>query len=127
MNPLLLDTDLLIDYLRGHAQATEYLEKLENPLAVSAITIAELYVGVRQNEQAPLEKFLQLFEIIPLNAQIAQLGGSFRRDYGKSHGTGLVDALIAATAVIQHLQLVTLNLRHYPMLNNICAPYNKKI
>ncbi|MBE9077286.1 PIN domain-containing protein [Romeria aff. gracilis LEGE 07310] len=49
--PLLLDTDVIIDYLRGQTDAVAYLEGLTNPLLISAVTVAELYVGVREGEE----------------------------------------------------------------------------
>ncbi len=50
-------------------------------------------------------------------------GGLLRRDYGKSHGVGLADALVAATAEMPGLELVTLNRKHDPMLASIRVPY----
>lgn len=122
---LLLDTDVIIDYLRNFKPSVNYIEKLTNPLSISAITVAELYAGIRdKHEQNVIEKFLHAFQIVPLDNEIAQLGGSFRKTYGKSHGTGLVDALIAATALQKNADLITLNIRHYPMLKAI-KPYDK--
>jgi predicted nucleic acid-binding protein len=122
---LLLDTDVLIDYLRGVPEAVNFLENLDNPLLLSAISMAELYAGVRPDKEMPaLEDFLAAFEIIPIETQIARQGGLFRRTYGPSHGIGLADALIAATAAIQGATLVTLNARHFPMVK-VRLPYRK--
>ncbi len=122
---LLIDTDIIIDYLRGFQQAATYLEKI-NPAAISVITVAELYARVKgKQEEHTLENFISLFEILSLSGPIAQLGGIYRRDYGKSHGTGLADALIAATATVHHAKLASLNARHYPMLNEVTIPYEK--
>jgi len=72
-----------------------------------------------------LSQFLLAFEVLPVTAEVGQVGGLFRRDYGPSHGTGLADALIGATAQIHGATLVTFNSRHYPMLNleNVQVPY----
>src|SRR5438094_6009769 len=114
---LMVDTDVLIDYLRGRAEAVTYLDSLTVPLCISAITVAELHAGVREGEErARLDLFLQAFEIIPVDQHAAVRGGLFRRDYGKSHSTGLADALIAATAILRKTRLVTLNDKHFPML-----------
>src|SRR4051812_6071709 len=97
--PLLIDTDVLIDYLRGQTLAVAYIDALRNPLFISAITVAELYVGVRDGtERTQLDTFLLAFAPVVIDHQIAVIGGLLRRQYGKSHGTGLADALIAATA-----------------------------
>jgi hypothetical protein len=122
---LLLDTDVLVDYLRGRVEAAAYLEARTEALLISAITVAELYAGVREGEESRrLAQFLGAFEIIPLNAEIARQGGLYRRDYGPSRGVGLADALIAATATHHQARLVTLNARHFPM-DEVEVPYTK--
>ena len=126
MTVWLFDTDVLIDYLRGRPEAVTYLEGLTEPLTVSAMTVAELYAGVREGvERTVLETFLKAFEVVPLDGVIAARGGLHRRDYGKSHGVGLADALIAATAEARGATLVTLNAKHFPMLPSVHVPYQK--
>ncbi len=114
---LLLDTDVLIDYLRDRTES----------LLISSISVAELYAGIRdESERKSLETFLQAFQIVPVDREIAVKGGSYRRDYVKSHNTGLADALIAATAGIRQATLVTLNRKHFPMLEEVIRPYQKQ-
>jgi len=126
MSKILVDTDILIDYLRGYPPSVEFLESQSFPLLISSITIAELYAGVKKGkENEILDNFIGTFEIIPPDTKIAQKGGLFRRDFKKSHGVGLADALIAATAKEQGVSLVTLNRKHFPMLKNILTPYVK--
>jgi predicted nucleic acid-binding protein len=121
---LLLDTDVIIEYLRGRPEAVRYLQGLEGTLLISAITVAELYVGVRGgSEERQLEQFLLAFDVVPISGDIGRIGGLFRRDYGRSHGVGLADALIGATAQEQQATLVTFNSRHYPMLIEVRVPY----
>jgi predicted nucleic acid-binding protein len=122
--PLLFDTDVLIDYLRGRTEAVEYIDTLSVPLFVSVITVAELYAGVRDGaERMQLDTFVSAFGIIPLDHDIAITGGLYRRDYGKRHGTGLADALIAATGTTRGFTLVTLNKKHFPMVTTLVVPY----
>lgn len=124
--PLLLDTDILIDYLRGQVKAIAFLKKTRRRLLVSALTVAELHVGVREGaERQVLDDFLGLMEVVAVTPEIARLGGLWRRDYGKSHGTGLIDALIAATAEVSGFTLATLNEKHFPMLEAVLVPYRK--
>ena len=123
---LLIDTDVLIDYLRDRAEAVSYLESLTESLLVSVITIAELYAGVREGaERTKLDEFIRAFEIVPVDREIAIRGGLYRRDYMKSHNVGLADALIAATVEFRQAKLVTLNSKHFPMLANVVVPYQK--
>lgn len=124
--PLLIDTDVLIDYPRDYPDAVSYVEAQQEGLFISVVTVAELYAGVREgDERSRLERFLLAFDIIPLDQRLSIKGGLYRRDYGKSHNVGLADALIAATAVQQQVPLVTLNRKHFPMLRDVRVPYHK--
>jgi predicted nucleic acid-binding protein len=126
MAQLLIDTDVLIDYLRDRAEAVMYLESLTSPRSVSAITVAELYAGVRDGgERATPDQFIESFHLVAIDEVIAIRAGIIRRDFGKSHGTGLADAIIAATAEAQQADLVTLNNKHFQMLTNVVIPYRK--
>ena len=126
---LLVDTDILIDYLRGHPEAVRFVTERADDIAVSAMSVAELVAGVRgemhEPEQRALQGFLGLFVILPITETIAKTGGIYRRDYGASHGVGLADAVIAATAIAAEATLQTLNVRHYPMIPGIEPAYRK--
>ena len=123
---LLIDTDVLIEYLRGRERAVEYLEGLTADLSLSVISVAELFAGVRgDEEERALRQFLLTFAILPITERVAQIGGSYRREYRPNHGTGLADALIAATAEEHGLSLVTFNRRHFPMVSEIVVPYER--
>ncbi len=78
---LLLDTDVLIDYLRAAPEAVAWLEGQTGRLCVSVISVAELDAGVREGrEREELDAFVQNFEILPVDAVVAQRGGLLRRD-----------------------------------------------
>lgn len=119
---VLLDTTVLVDALRGTPEAVRYLDALPEQPALSAITVAELYVGVRPEEEDELEQFLSIFRIFPVDAEVARQGGHWRRKYGPSHGTSLTDAMIAATATVQNATLVSHNVKHFPMME-VTVPY----
>ncbi|MEA5415611.1 PIN domain-containing protein [Synechococcus sp. BA-132 BA5] len=73
---LVIDSDVLIDDLRDHESATEFLEGCSQPLALSAISVAELYVGVRDGEErSRLDDFIAAFETLPVDALIAVQAG----------------------------------------------------
>ena len=126
-NSFLLDTDVLIEYLRGKPKAVEYLENLSEEIVISSITVAELFAGVRDEEERNhLEKFLAVFKVIPVDFEISKTGGLFQNQYGKKYGTGLADGLIAATAYHCKATMVTLNQKHYRMLNHLQSPYESQ-
>ncbi|WP_094555282.1 type II toxin-antitoxin system VapC family toxin [Synechococcus sp. 1G10] len=124
---LVIDTDVLIDYLRDQPLAVVFLEGCDQPLAVSVVSIAELYVGVREGEERQrLDAFVSAFSVLPLEKEAAIQAGLLRRQYGRSHGTGLADALIAASVQAAGATLATLNRRHFPMLSTVLVPYAKE-
>jgi len=127
-SPCLVDTNILIDYLRGRSEAVRFLEGVRGRLLISVLTVAELYAGVRDGDEGQrLGAFLEAFEIAPLTPALAEQGGLYRRDYGSSHGTDLVDALLAATAQAAKARLATLNRRHFPMFTRILVPYGEPL
>jgi predicted nucleic acid-binding protein len=123
---ILPDTDVLVDFFRGHSKAVSFVNAHSNRIILSSIVVAELYAGVRRdNEQVALDNFVSLFRVVPVSADIAKAGGLYKRDYGRSHGVGLADAIIAATAEGENAELKTLNLKHYPMLKGLRSAYTK--
>ena len=127
--PVLVDTDVLIDFLRGHGQAESFIDVHSDRIILSAIVVAELYAGVKGGkddaEQIALENFLSLFRIVPVCGAVAKLGGLYKRDYGPSHGISLSDGVVAATAAMEDAELKTLNIKHYPMFKGIVPAYRK--
>ncbi len=78
---ILVDTDVLVDYLREHPPAVEYLESRHEDLSTSAVVVAELYAGVREGkERTALNTLLSLFEVIPIDMDLAERGGLLRRE-----------------------------------------------
>jgi predicted nucleic acid-binding protein len=121
----LIDTDVLVDFLRGFPVAIEYIKTHSEDIIISAISVAELYAGVKDSEREQLDALISLFEVIPITQEIAVTGGLLKQQYFKSHGVGLADAIIAATSISINATLKTLNIRHFPMLKGLKAPYSK--
>ena len=125
--PQLLDTDVLIDYLRGSDPAVRYFAEAQERLLISAVSVAELYAGVKgEAEEIQLADFIASFEIAEIDFPTARQGGLFRNQYFRSHGVGLADALIAASAIRCAACLITLNQKHFPMLSDVEVPYRKE-
>ncbi len=115
-----MDTDILIWVLRGKEEIKKKLTKAvietEGSLYITPIQIAEIYAGVRKSEEETTKRFLNSFNLIPIDAEIGQLAGRFISQYRKSHSVELADAIIAAASVINNFKLWTLNRKHYPMI-----------
>lgn len=116
-----LDSDVLIDHLRGYRPYEGYIARYERGELkgyVSVITVAELLSAKRTrnaSERRRVERLLSLFTIVPVDISIATLAGELRRDYGLS----LPDAIVGATALSLGLVLVTRNIRHYQRIPNL--------
>jgi predicted nucleic acid-binding protein len=101
---ILLDSDVLVDHLRGHRR----ISRGRDELFVSAISRAELFSG-RLAEERRIRRLLEPMENLPVDAAIAERAGRLRRGTSRR----LPDALIAATALEHRLTLVTRNIRDF--------------
>lgn len=119
MTDYLLDTNVIINFLRGDRMTISYMEQillLGGVLHACEITIAETYTGMREDEREATETFLNSLIYLSTNRLAAQKSGEWRRFYrNKNKNITLADALIAATALQAHLILLTENLKDYPM------------
>lgn len=125
MSRYLLDTCVIIDYLRDREEAVELIRRTAVQPGVSVVTVAELYAGVRDtSEERRIASLLARLDVCEVDAETGRLGGLYCRQYRRSHGVEIPDALIAATAEREGLRLVTRNARHFPMLGNVLVPYS---
>ena len=127
MSTTLIDTDILIDAALQISEAVNCLDSLEHTsaLAVSMITQMELIVGCRNKaEFRKMEKFLERFQVIPVNEQISSMAVDLLQIYHLSHGLLIADALIAATPILFEIEFITKNQRDYRYLKNLfLLPY----
>jgi predicted nucleic acid-binding protein len=115
---ILLDSDVVIEWLRGRLPVVEKIQKLivqQSELFWTPVSIAEIYAGVRKGEENDIANLFLLLESVTIKPTVGQQAGHYLRMYAKSHGVQLGDALIAASASVEGLALWTLNRKHYPM------------
>lgn len=123
----LIDTTVAIDHLRGTAPAvaltTGLIEEGET-LAASELVRFELLAGVRPREIDALEQFFTSLVWLAVDEDITRTAGLLARKHRKSHsGIDDADYLIAATAIVCDIDLLTTNVRHFPMLEGLSAAY----
>lgn len=122
--PTLVDTCILIDLLRGKIEAIDFVSGLDAAPALSAVTVTELVAGCKNvRERRQVDRLLLHYVVHNITLDIASMAGEFVRQYGRSHGTDPIDALIAATAKAHGQALATLNLKHFPMFAGLMRPY----
>jgi hypothetical protein len=112
---MLVDSDVLIWYLRGNAKAAEFLSTL-SPLLVSAVSYMEIVQGCRSGrELAVLKKDLAVraARIEPVTESISVRAVELVEVHFLADGLKMADALIAATAIEYGLALATANVKHF--------------
>ena len=119
MTSVLFDSDILIEHLRQRnpeiSDGFDALVENDASLFCSPVSVAELWNGVRPRETVALESLFSILACLPIDAAIGKQAGEYLRQYQKSHGLEIADALIAATATVHGLELWTRNQKHYPM------------
>ena len=123
---ILIDTDIVIDFLRGENQAISHFKTNAEFICFSAITIAEIYAGIKdKKEEVKIERLFSIFPILVTTDEIAREAGKLVKQYRPSHSVEIPDAIIAATCLISGSELSTLNIKHYPMFKELKPPYRK--
>ena len=116
---LLLDTSVLIDTLRHRHSRRELLARLAREghvLATSALNVAEMFAGMRPNEELATEAFLSALECYELTGATARVAVTLKRKWaGKGRTLTLADTVIAAVALEQDCMLMTDNRKDFPM------------
>ncbi|MBU4298833.1 type II toxin-antitoxin system VapC family toxin [Patescibacteria group bacterium] len=117
MTKFLIDTDIIIWFLRGKKEIVELTKEFQksSPPACSPISIIEVQFGVKRGEEEITSNFLNSLTIIPIDRTIADKSGELLREYKrKGIALGINDTIIGATCILNDLILVTYNLKHYP-------------
>lgn len=125
--PILVDTSVLIDHLRGSEEARDALiegRRSGRNFLGSVLTRTEVLGGMRAAEKAPTRRLLSVIDWVEVSEAIADAAGELAREYRRSHtGTDVVDYVIAATAITRRADLWTRNVKHFPMFPDLMAPY----
>jgi len=124
----LLDTDILVDILRGYQPALDWFNSLPERPNIPSFVVMELIQGTQNKQQ--LSQVLRLVEPLPI-LWISQPSYAFALSkftaYHLSHKLGLIDALIAGCAVGHNLTLCTFNVKHFGVVPELktTQPYSR--
>jgi len=117
---ILLDTNILIQILKGDKITIDKVESITESVAISSISAMELYYGAFNKEEVrKIEKFISLFEIIYLSREISMKSIKLIQTYAKSHNLDIPDSLIASTALIGKHKLLTYNLKDFRFIEGL--------
>jgi len=119
LEKIVLDTNILIEILKNNKEMIQELEKFDVHY-ISEITQMELYYGaLNKKELEKLKKFINLFEVIPINTKISNKASDLIYQYAKSHNLNIPDGLIAATVLESGYKLFTYNLKDFKYIENL--------
>lgn len=118
---ILCDTNILIEFYKNNEQIISELRQIgADNLAVSAVSVAELYFGALDKpELNQLKKHLSSMQQLPLNTAVSQIFLNLMETYSLSHKLSIPDALIAATAIERDLPLFTLNIKDFRFIDTL--------
>ncbi len=114
----LLNTDVLIWISRNKKEPVNFINKLKNrgSIYISTITIAEIYKNIYVSEIEVTEDYINQNIVLNLDTEIAKQAGFYWQKYSKNlKDLSIIDCIIAATAMLNDLKLVTYNIKHFPM------------
>lgn len=118
---MLVDTDVLIWYMRGNKRAYNLIENLES-FHISVVTYIELVQGMRnKQEMEEFRKALRTWNcnILHINDEISTKVMFYIERHFLSHSLQLADALIATTALTNGLSIVTANDKHFKVIKEV--------
>lgn len=123
---MLLDSDILIDYLRGIEKSRLFLENSKHKFHISVITKFEIISGAtNKNDIIKLEGFLSNFIVLPITNSIIANAYEIFKKYHLINKLGILDSIIASTAENYRLPLCSRNQKHYRLIREIklVVPY----
>lgn len=118
---ILCDTNILIELYKNNFVVIAELRKIgSKKIAISTITQAELYYGaLNKRELQRIKRHLSQLEILAVDISVSKQFMQLMENYVLSHKLTIPDALIAATALVQNLDLYTLNQKDFRFISNL--------
>ena len=119
---ILVDSDILIQYSRGDEVAAIWLEATSgsDEIVISVVTEIELLYGSLDKQHLrETQRLLATFEIVQIDEEISKRASSLVAMYCLSHRLKMADALIAATALINNINLGTINKKDFRFIDGL--------
>jgi tRNA(fMet)-specific endonuclease VapC len=116
---MLCDTNIFFELFKGNVMVMEELEEIGyKNLAISDVTIAEIYFGMRKGEEDKTRNLIKLFNRYRITRDASKIFVEIMSDLS-SRQIGLPDALIAAIAKANSLQIFTINLSDFKLVKDL--------
>lgn len=121
---IVFDTSILVDVFRGDSAALGYVRRVTDVPTCSEVTRIEVSRGLRSGERTSAEELFRTLRWVPVDEPIARRAGELGRRWDRHRpGISLADLVIAATAEQVDAELATANVHHFPMFEDLQAPY----
>jgi len=118
----IFDSTVLIAHLRGNPAATQLLREAvaNGTAACSVLSRVEIEGGMRSGERSSVARLFSVLDLEPVTDLVAGRAAEFLRMHRNSHpGIDVVDYVIAATADVFGAELLTQNVKHFPMFRSL--------
>lgn len=117
----LIDSDILIDYLRLQEKAIAFLDNLaREDRSIAHISVFELLKGcTKKSQEAQINRFIKKFPVVNIDEKIAKKALEIYRIKRWTIELGIADSFIAATAIVNNQELITRNVKHYKTIEGL--------
>ena len=118
---ILCDTNILIEVYKNNLKIIEIVKQIgQENIAISEVTCAELLFGARnKKELRTIRKDLNKLTVLSIQPAISSLAVQLVEKYSISHKLSLPDALIASTAIVNELELYTINIKDFKFIDDV--------
>lgn len=122
MNGYLLDSDIIIDFLRREKRIVDLVLSLvdKGTVGCSSLSIIEVIGGMKAGEERATYSFIEGLKIFPITKNIGILASDGQRKLrAKGITVGTVDSAQAAVCIANNLTLVSSNRKHYEHIESL--------
>ena len=127
---VLVDTDVMVDCLRGTAPSREWLQRASTEaLGLPGVVAMELLIGCRNRAEIQhLQRFLDTFSIVWPDTNEFARAYELLAEHRLTSGLGIPDCLVAAMALVRKARLYTFNSKHFRVIPGVDAqePYSRQ-
>lgn len=125
MDKIVVDTCVFISIFRGDKVLLDTLNK--HRIYVPSLVVMELLQGARDKaELRKIEKFLANYETVQITEYSSLQAIELIKNYSKSHGLAIPDAIIASVAIERKLPLYTLNIKDFSFISGLTLSREKQ-
>jgi len=118
-NKYLLDSNVIIDFLRGEERAVNFIASMQTP-TISVVSVGEVYQGaINTKELKKTKDIIDDFKVLYITEKVSKEAAGLVEKYHLASGLFFLDGLIAATAIEHDLIILTTNIKRFKMIKGL--------